>query len=148
MRDRMSYFQSLQSLNSRIALKSATWYYEHLGGQKPIVVVTEDEAIVNQFGNERHEVFFLRLGDYLKDFWPSLSPESKDVYAGLVEAKKAADEAAVSGASRTPAGSQDDYQDYYKTELVEAGIRQGKFFKGRLYVDKYHASQEAFVVNR
>ena len=124
-------------------MKSATWYYEHLGGQKPIVVVTEDEAVVRRFGNERHEVFFLRLGDYLRDFWPSLSPESKDVYVGLVEAKKAADDA-----PSTRTGSQDDYQDYYKTELVEAGIRQGKLFKGRLYVDKYHASQEAFVVNR
>ena len=103
---------------------------------------------MQQFGNERHEVFFLRLGDYLRDFWPSLSPESKDVYAGLVEAKRAADGAVSAGASTKPAGSQEDYQDYYKTELVEAGIRQGKFFKGRLYVDKYHASQEAFVVNR
>ena len=68
----------------------------------------------------------------------------RDVYAGLVEAKKAAEEAS----STRTAGSQDDYQDYYKTELVEAGIRQGKLFKGRLYVDKYHASQEAFVLNR
>ena len=103
---------------------------------------------MNHFGNERHEVFFLRLGDYLRDFWPSLSPESKDVYAGLVEAKKAADEAVSGDSNSTLTGSQDDYQDYYKTELVEAGIRQGKLFKGRLYVDKYHASQEAFVVNR
>ena len=25
-----------------------------------------------QFANKRHEVFVLRLGDYLKSFWPNL----------------------------------------------------------------------------
>ena len=100
---------------------------------------------MQQFGSERHEVFVLRLGDYLRDFWPSLSPESKDVYVGLVEAKRAA--ASSGGASSAPAAGE-DYRDYYKTEVVEAGIKQGKLFKGRLHVDKYHASQEAFVVNR
>jgi hypothetical protein len=125
-----------------LALKSATWFYEHLGGQKPIVVVTEDDAIINHYKNERREVFVLKLGDYLQDFWPSLSPESKDVYAGLVEVKRAV------AAGETTGGKQEDYRDYYKSELVQSGLRQGRLFKGRLCVDKHHAGQEAVVISR
>ena len=32
------------------------WYYEHLGGQKPIVLVSEDPKIVSAFSTLRTEV--------------------------------------------------------------------------------------------
>ncbi len=133
--------ETMKEWRTRAALRAAAWYYEHLGGQKPVVVVTEDDDIVERHAADRHEVFVLKLGQYLEDFWPSLSSEARDVYAGLLESKRAV-------GSKTSKRSEEDYADYYKSGVVEAGLRQGRLFKGKLCVDKYHAGKEAFVIAR
>merc|ERR1719305_1647773 len=48
------------------------WYYEHLGAQKPIVLVSEDPLVVETFCHLRVEVFVMSLGSYLNTFWPYL----------------------------------------------------------------------------
>ena len=40
--------ESLTEWRGRMVHKAAVWYYEHLGGQKPIVIVTEDDKLLEQ----------------------------------------------------------------------------------------------------
>jgi DIS3-like exonuclease 1 len=67
----------------RACFKAATWYYEHLGGQKPFIIVTQNEDLVRMYQHKRVEVFVMTLGDYLKKFWPDLT-SAHDVYESLL----------------------------------------------------------------
>jgi hypothetical protein len=70
---------------ARSAHAAATWYYEHLAGQKPIVIVTENEDVVRQFGSDRLEVFVILLKTYLSDFWPTLA-DLRHLYESIRDA--------------------------------------------------------------
>ena len=96
------------------------------------------------------EVFVLKLGDYLRDFWPTLS-SGLTLYEGLRAthrelelAKESVGFIAESFSMKKDTG----YQDHWKPDAVEAGLKSGKLIQGRLYVDKYHAQKEAFVSRR
>lgn len=39
------------------------------------------------------------------------------------------------------------YDNYLPTEMLEAGIKSGRYFKGHLQVNKHYASQEAFIAS-
>lgn len=122
---------SVQDFRANLAFKAANWYYEHLGGQKPVVIITEDQELVKRLASQRLEIFVLTLKDYLTRFWPNL-PKLLETYESISEslASKATDN--------------DDYTDYLKQEVIEAGLRQGRLCQGKLNVDK-HSNQEAFV---
>lgn len=44
---------------SRSIYNAAVWYYNHCLGQMPVVMVTEDEDAVRQYGNETEGVFVI-----------------------------------------------------------------------------------------
>ncbi|CAB4069016.1 DIS3L [Lepeophtheirus salmonis] len=111
---RMEGHESYCLYQAQLSFKAASWYYEHLGGQKPIVILTENIK-------------------YLKDFWPNLD-SAFDTYKSL----KALDESSTKGS---------EFEDYIKTEMIEAGIKSGRLLEGILRVNKYHSTSEAFVTD-
>ena len=108
------------------------WYYEHLGAQKPVVLVSEDPLVVETFGHLRVEVFVMSLGSYLNTFWPNLTP-AINLYKELVQA------------ANMPEGKAEGYFEYLKPEVVESGLKSGRFVSGRLAVNKHLGQTEAFV---
>lgn len=44
---------------SRSIYNAAVWYYHHCLGQMPVVMVTEDEDAIRQYGNETEGVFVI-----------------------------------------------------------------------------------------
>lgn len=129
--------QSLSSWKTLMAYRAANWFYDHLGGQKPIVIITEDDEIIKQLKSKRVEIFVLKFGDYLQNFWPSLET-AQEMYKSLVDSKDAVKKTRDS----------DDYVDYLKLEVLEAGIKSGRYIQGKLNVNKHHAMQEAFVTRQ
>ncbi|XP_040572324.1 DIS3-like exonuclease 1 [Lepeophtheirus salmonis] len=130
---RMEGQESYCLYQAQLSFKAASWYYEHLGGQKPIVILTENIKVKALFENKRYEIFFLSLEEYLKDFWPNLD-SAFDTYKSL----KALDESSTKGS---------EFEDYIKTEMIEAGIKSGRLLEGILRVNKYHSTSEAFVTD-
>ena len=141
--------ESLTHWRGRMVHRAAVWYYEHLGGQKPIVIVTEDEQLLTQYQNSRFEVFVLKLGDYLSSFWPNLTA-ARNLYESLrashtllLEANSGAVEGQLLAAKK-----ETGFEDHWRPEAVEAGLKSGKLMQGTLFVNKYHAQSEATVMAR
>lgn len=51
-----SYFKLC---SSRSIYNAAVWYFNHCLGQMPVVMVTEDEDAIKQYGNETEGVFVI-----------------------------------------------------------------------------------------
>ncbi len=132
--------ESLTEHRARMAHKVAEWYYEHLGGQKPIVVVTEDKELIAKYESKRIEIFVVSLGEYLDKFWSGVD-SMRELYGGIRAALDAA-----AGATTKSDGV--DFEEYLKTEVLESGIKKGRFVQGKLHVNKHHATKEAFVVRQ
>ena len=130
---RESSCESVEEWQHRMLFRAGCWYYDHLGGQKPIVILTEEEAIIKRFSTERIEVFVMSMKQYLDMFWSHLTHAQE-----LLKALEFA--AANPTEDRTK-----DYFEYYKPEVLEAGLRAGKFVSGRLSVNKHLAHTEATV---
>ena len=135
--------ESVGSWRARLIHQAAVWYYEHLGGQKPIVIVTEDEFMLKAHENSRLEVFVVKLSDYLARFWPTLT-SAKEMYESMraVHAELKLTDDVVSLKKDT------GYEDHWKPDAVEAGLKAGKLIQGTIFVNKYHSKNEATVINR
>lgn len=48
-----------QTLLFRNIYNAAAWYHRHCLGQMPVVMVTEDEDAIRQYGNETEGVFVI-----------------------------------------------------------------------------------------
>jgi len=129
--------ESSTSWSARAAFAAAEWYYEHLGAQKPVVMVTENAELVSAYGAKRVEVFVVTLDEYLAKFWSGIEP-LRTLYENLADSKRVAEEGCNKGFT--------EFVEYLKPDLLEAGLKRGKFVKGRLEVNKYHSQKEAFVI--
>ena len=118
-----------------MVINFAKYYYEHLGGQKPIVILTNDENVVKNYQNRRLEVFVLHASQYLKDFWPHLKA-LHEIYQEKCSVDLNAER-----------NSQDEFEDHVKTDALELGIKSGKYIPGKLRVNKHHSEIEAFISN-
>ena len=95
--------------------------------------MTDEDAVIKRFSTERIEVFVMSMKQYLDMFWAHLT-HAQELHKALEFA------AANPTEDRTK-----DYFEYYKPEVLEAGLRAGKFVSGRLSVNKHLALTEAFV---
>ena len=125
--------ETVREWQARMVYQVGLWYYDHLGGQKPVVLVSEDPRVVEAFATRRVEVFVLSLATYLATFWPG--------HTRALELYRSIQAAATSPEARV----QEGFADYYRPEVLEAGLRSGKFVSGRLAVNKHLAATEAFV---
>ncbi|XP_035667414.1 DIS3-like exonuclease 1 [Branchiostoma floridae] len=126
--------ETLEKWQSRSTYKAAEWYYNHLAGQIPVVVLSEDPQIQEEYGPMTPGVFVVNMGEYLNNFWPDLQA-AHDIYESLVAGLQ---EKGKSTGSK-------EYKDYLPVEVVEAGIKSGRYLRGNLQVNKHRAQQEAFV---
>nr|XP_058950538.1 DIS3-like exonuclease 1 isoform X3 [Pocillopora verrucosa] len=111
------------------------YYYNHLNQAMPLVILTEDEQIVEKYGNKSVGVFIMRTEDYLTDFYPTFQSILKLNYS-LAAVNNEANES-VSEASTK------EYQEYLPAKVLEAGIKAGC-----LNVNKHCAQDKAFVQNK
>ena len=138
--------ETLKSWRGRLVHEAAVWYYEHLGGQKPIVIVSEDEEFIKSHENGHFEVFVLKLGDYLKKFWPHVE-KAHTVYESLNLAHKELLQSNRQGLMAV--GKKDTgYEDHLRPEAVENGVKSGNLYVGTIFVNKYHSTKEAVVIPR
>merc|ERR1719334_2474746 len=125
--------ESITEWQHRMIYQVGVWYYEHLGGQKPVVFVSEDEDVIKKFSTLRIEVFVLNLKQYLDTFWAHLT-SALEVYKSIQQSTKNPDEE-----------KSKEYFEYYKSDVLESGIKSGKFISGRINVNKHFGQTEAFV---
>ena len=118
---------------TRMVFQVGCWYYEHLAGQKPIVLLTEDQGIIKRFSAEKVECFVMTVQQYLDMFWSHLH-KAMDLLKSIE-----------STAANPVEDRTKEFSEYYKTELLESGLKSGKFISGRLNVNKHLAQTEAFV---
>ena len=116
------------------------------------MIITEDETLLNnsRLQHGKLEVFILKLSDYLRDFWPTLT-SALTLYEGLRAAhtelelvKETEGFIAESFSIKKDTG----YEEHWRPEAIGAGLKSGKLIQGRIYVNKYHSEKEAFISRR
>lgn len=116
---------------SRCCYQVSQWFYNHLEGQKPIILVTHDLAMVEELGYKTLNVFVLTMKDYLESFWQEI-PGTMDLFESL----KASLDVKQKGT---------EYLGYLPLDVLEAGIKSGQLIKGFINVNKHDAQREAFL---
>ena len=122
--------ESIEELQQRMIFQVGCWYHEHLGGQKPMVILTEEESFIKKFSTQKIEVFVMSMKQYLEMFWSNLDKAGELFKALEFAGSNPADERSK------------EYFEYYKPELIQAGLKSGKFISGRLNVNKHLAQTE------
>ena len=116
------------------------------------MIITEDETLLNnsRLQHGKLEVFILKLSDYLRDFWPTLT-SALTLYEGLRAAhtelemvKETEGFIAESFSIKKDTG----YEEHWRPDAIAAGLKSGKLVQGRIYVNKYHSEKEAFISRR
>uniref|UniRef100_A0A3B3DPL0 DIS3-like exonuclease 1 n=1 Tax=Oryzias melastigma TaxID=30732 RepID=A0A3B3DPL0_ORYME len=127
--------QALHSKGRRCVYSAAVWYYNHLAGMMNVVMITEDEEAVAQYSSLHSGVYVISVQDYLQNFWPDLQA-AQELYTSIsqaLEEKEAED-------------SQREFPEHLPAEVMEAGIKSGRYIQGTLSVNKHRALNEALVL--
>lgn len=126
--------ESQDKWQTRCVYSAAVWYYNHLAGLKEIVMVTDDSEAVAQYSSLNSGVYVISLQDYLHNFWLDVRA-AHELYASIAQALQ----------ERESEGSEREYSEHLPHELLEAGIKSGRYLQGILNVNKHRAQQEALV---
>ena len=116
------------------------------------MIITEDETLLNnsRLQHGKLEVSILKLSDYLRDFWPTLTSAStlyeglRAAHTELEQVKETEGFIAESFSIKKDTG----YEEHWRSEAIAAGLKSGKLIQGRMYVNKYHSEKEAFICRR
>ncbi|XP_069767412.1 DIS3-like exonuclease 1 isoform X2 [Narcine bancroftii] len=103
----------------------------------PVVMVTEDVEAIQKYGSETDGVFVVSFKSYLENFWPDLDAVHQ-LYESIVQARKERENEAQEKNGK-------EYSEHRPLELLEAGIKTGKYIQGILNVNKHRSQLEAFV---
>ncbi|XP_069078997.1 DIS3-like exonuclease 1 [Pleurodeles waltl] len=122
---------------TRCIYNASAWYYHHCVEQIPIVMVTEDEEAIQQYGSETGGVFVISLKSYLENFLPDLL-SAQELYDSISQAKQGRE-------SETQDTHGKEYPEHLPLQVLEAGIKSGRYIQGVLNVNKHRAQVEAFV---
>ncbi|XP_071424304.1 DIS3-like exonuclease 1 [Pithys albifrons albifrons] len=129
--------EPLEKWQSRNIYNAAAWYYSHCLGQMPVVMVTEDEDAIRQYGNETEGVFVISFKNYLDNFWPDLKA-AHELFDSILQARRERE-------SESQENHGKEYPEHLPLEILEAGIKSGRYLQGTLNVNKHRAQLEAFV---
>ncbi|XP_036049514.1 DIS3-like exonuclease 1 [Onychomys torridus] len=75
--------EAMEKWQTRSIYNSAVWYYHHCGNKMPIVMVTEDEEAIQQYGSETEGVFVISFKDISQQTMSHVSNPSQD--SGFLE---------------------------------------------------------------
>uniref|UniRef100_A0A3Q2Q5J1 DIS3-like exonuclease 1 n=1 Tax=Fundulus heteroclitus TaxID=8078 RepID=A0A3Q2Q5J1_FUNHE len=128
--------ESQERWQSRCVYAAAAWYYHHLAGMMSVVMVTEDQEAVSRFSSLNSGVFVISFQDYLQNFWPGLQA-AHELYASISQALQ----------EKEAEDSSREFSEHLPAEVLEAGIKSGRFIQGTLNVSKHRAQNEALVTN-
>ncbi|XP_053810665.1 DIS3-like exonuclease 1 isoform X2 [Vidua chalybeata] len=127
----------MEKWQTRNIYNAAAWYHNHCLGQMPVVMVTEDEDAIRQYGNETEGVFVISFKNYLDNFWPDLKA-AHELFDSIVQARRERE-------SESQENHGKEYPEHLPVEVLEAGIKSGRYLQGALNVNKHRAQLEAFV---
>ncbi|XP_047218786.1 DIS3-like exonuclease 1 isoform X1 [Girardinichthys multiradiatus] len=129
--------ESQEKWQTRCVYAAAVWYYNHLAGLMNIVMITEDEEAVSRFSSLNSGVFVIRVQDYLQNFWPELKA-AHELYSAITQVLQ----------EKEGEDSQREFSEHLPAEVLEAGIKSGRFIQGTLNVSKHRPQNEAFITNQ
>ncbi|XP_048649171.1 DIS3-like exonuclease 1 [Marmota marmota marmota] len=129
--------ESMEKWQTRSIYNAAVWYYHHCQDRMPIVMVTEDEEAIQQYGSETEGVFVISFKNYLDNFWPDLKA-AHELYDSILQSRQERE-----NESQESHGK--EYPEHLPLEVLEAGIKSGRYIQGILNVNKHRAQIEAFV---
>lgn len=129
--------ESMEKWQSRSIYNAAVWFYHHCQDRMPVVMVTEDEEAVQQYGSETEGVFVISFKSYLDNFWPDLKA-AHELCESIVQSRRERE-----NESQESHGK--EYPEHLPLEVLEAGIKSGRYIQGILNVNKHRAQIEAFV---
>ncbi|KAL9987682.1 hypothetical protein ACROYT_G002028 [Oculina patagonica] len=129
--------EPLENWRWRCVYAGAVWYHNHVNQVVPLVIITEDQQIVADYGNKSVGVFVMSTEDYLTNFYPTIQTVL-ELYYSLAAVNAEVNESAKEAATK-------EYLEYLPIEVLEAGIKAGRFLQGCLNVNKHCAQDEAFV---
>ncbi|KAM9765078.1 DIS3-like exonuclease 1 [Menidia menidia] len=126
--------ETQESWQTRCVYSAAVWYFNHLAGMMNVVMITEDEDAVARYSSLNSGVYVVSVQDYLQNFWPELQA-AHDLYGSISQALQ----------EKEAEGSQKEYSEHLPAEILEAGIKSGRYLQGSLAVSKHRAQSEAFL---
>ncbi|XP_048471958.1 DIS3-like exonuclease 1 isoform X2 [Rhincodon typus] len=129
--------ESLEKWQTRCIYYATVWYYNHLAGLMPVVMVTEDPEAIQKYGSETDGVFVVSFKSYLENFWPDLEAVHQ-LYDSIVQSRKERE-------SENQEKNGKEYSEHLPLEILEAGIKSGRYVQGVLNVNKHRSQLEAFV---
>ncbi|MEQ2157513.1 hypothetical protein GOODEAATRI_002555, partial [Goodea atripinnis] len=129
--------ESQEKWQTRCVYAAAVWYYNHLAGLMNVVMITEDEEAVSRFSSLNSGVFVIRVQDYLQNFWPELKA-AHELYSAITQVLQ----------EKEGEDSQREFSEHLPAEVLEAGIKSGRFIQGTLNVSKHRPQNEAFITNQ
>ncbi|XP_077737682.1 DIS3-like exonuclease 1 isoform X3 [Canis aureus] len=129
--------ESMEKWQTRSIYNAAVWYYHHCQDRMPIVMVTEDEEAIQQYGSETEGVFVISFKNYLDNFWPDLKA-AHELCDSILQSRRERE-----NESQESHGK--EYAEHLPLEVLEAGIKSGRYIQGILNVNKHRAQIEAFV---
>ncbi|XP_075714431.1 DIS3-like exonuclease 1 isoform X2 [Rhinoderma darwinii] len=129
--------ESVEDWQTRCIYNSCVWYYQHCHAMVPVIMVTEREDVIRRYSNETEGVYVLSFKNYLETFWPDLKG-AQELYESVRQTlyERETD-------SRESNGK--EYQEHLSVEVLEAGIKSGRYKQGALSVNKHRSQMEAFV---
>ncbi|KAJ7994576.1 hypothetical protein DPEC_G00250900, partial [Dallia pectoralis] len=126
--------EALDKWQTRCVYQAAVWYHDHLAGLKPVVMITEDQAAVAEYSSMNCGVYVILTLEYLRTFWPELQA-AQELYGSIAQALR----------ERGSEGTEREFAEHLPPEVLEAGIKSGRYTQGTLNVNKHRAQHEAFV---
>ncbi|KAE8618468.1 hypothetical protein XENTR_v10009392 [Xenopus tropicalis] len=129
--------ESALAWQTRCIYNSCVWYYQHCQKKIPVVMVTEDKSVIRQYNTETQEVYVVSFQIYLETFWPNLK--------GALELYKSLKETHRERELESREGNGKEYPEHLPLEILEAGIKSGRYQQGVLSVNKHRAQLEGFV---
>ncbi|XP_030879962.1 DIS3-like exonuclease 1 isoform X4 [Leptonychotes weddellii] len=129
--------ESMEKWQTRSIYNAAVWYFHHCQDRMPIVMVTEDKEAIQQYGSETEGLFVISFKNYLDNFWPDLKA-AHELCDSILQSRRERE-----NESQESHGK--EYAEHLPLEVLEAGIKSGRYIQGILNVNKHRAQIEAFV---
>ncbi|KAG1943069.1 DIS3-like exonuclease 1 [Pimephales promelas] len=126
--------ESQDKWQTRKVYNAAVWYYNHLAGLRPVVMITEDSNTISEYSALNSGVYVISTQEYLLSFCPDLQA-AHDLYISIAQTLQ----------ERESVGAEKVYSEHLPAEVLEAGIKSGRYIQGNLSVNKHRAQHEAFV---
>ncbi|XP_068438038.1 DIS3-like exonuclease 1 isoform X2 [Clinocottus analis] len=97
-------------------------------------MLTEDQEAVAQYGSLNSGVYVISVRDFLQNFWPELQA-AHELYSSVSQALQ----------EKESEASERQYAEHLPAELLEAGIKSGRYIQGTLNISKHRALSEASI---